>query len=208
MNEILFFAHTCVILFFILRLGKEALFVFISLFAVLANFFVIKQIDLFGLHAACGDVFAVGSILCLNILQEKFGKREADKAIMISFLSLFFFFLMTKFHLLYKPNSFDFAHASFSTLFNHSFRIILASIAAFFISQKTSLLVFQLMKKQTVRIPIALFVSQVVDSILFGYLGLFGIVESVWAIIFISLIVKIVVILLSSFFVQLSKSYV
>ena len=50
MNEILFFSHIALVILFLLlalRLGKNYLFTLCILGSVLANLFVIKQIDLF-----------------------------------------------------------------------------------------------------------------------------------------------------------------
>ena len=72
MNETIFFLHIFSALLFLalaIRLGKMALGVYVALSGVLANLFVVKQIELFGLHATASDVFAVGGILGLNLLQ-------------------------------------------------------------------------------------------------------------------------------------------
>ena len=81
MNELLFFIHVFLVVSFVmgaLRLGKAALIALSAVQAVLANLFVVKQIDLFGFSITCSDVFAVGGILSINLIQEFFGKEAAE----------------------------------------------------------------------------------------------------------------------------------
>ena len=42
---------------------------------------MLKQITLFGLNATASDIFAIGSLLGLNLLREIYGITEAKKAI-------------------------------------------------------------------------------------------------------------------------------
>jgi uncharacterized integral membrane protein (TIGR00697 family) len=59
-----------------------------ALLAVIANLFVLKQTVLFGLHVTCSDVYVIGSMLSLNLLQEHYGQREGQRAIWITFLAM------------------------------------------------------------------------------------------------------------------------
>ena len=72
MNELIFLFHLVISLIFLglaIRLGKIALGLYIGLSGVLANLFVVKQVQLFGLNATASDVFVIGGILGLNLLQ-------------------------------------------------------------------------------------------------------------------------------------------
>ena len=83
MNECIFLLHVALVIGFALgalRLGKEALTAWVALQAVLANLFVIKQMTFLGFTVTCSDVFAIGSIAGLNLVQEFFGKESARKA--------------------------------------------------------------------------------------------------------------------------------
>src|SRR5581483_7233115 len=98
MNELIFFLHLAIVLGFLytsFKLGKEALIVWIAIQGVLANLFVIKQMHFFGFNVTCSDVFAIGSILGLNLLQRHFGKEVAKKTTWISFFFMSFFALMS-----------------------------------------------------------------------------------------------------------------
>lgn len=211
-NESLFFFHILVVISFVflaLRLGKSALTALVALQGVFANLFVVKQITLFGFSVTCSDVFAIGAILSLNLLQEYFGKEAAKHAVKISFLSLLFFVVLSQVHLFYTPNQSDVTQVAFQTILTHSVRIVFASLATFFIVQQFDLRFFGWLKgKLPIRVATSLVCSQFLDTALFSILGLYGIVESVLDIMIVSFIIKCMIIFTSSPFVVFSKRFV
>ncbi len=149
MNELIFLTHVGLVvgfLFLSLRLGQTALIGFAALQGVLANLLVLKQTNLFGFAVTCTDVFAIGAILSLNLLQEYYGKEAAKQAIRLSLLSLLFFFAMSQIHLLYLATPQDTTHDSFTTLFSSTPRIIFASISTFYLVQQFDLRFFSLLR--------------------------------------------------------------
>lgn len=198
-NELLFFFHTGLVVAFslaALRFGRLGLVALIALQAVLANLFVVKQVVLFGFNVTCSDVFAVGGLLCLNLLQEYYGRAEAQKAVRISFLSMLFFTAMAQIHLFYSPSSFDATQGAFATIFDSTPRIFCASIASYFIVQQIDVRLFGWMKnrlegkKLPLRFAVSLLASQAIDTALFSFLGLYGIAASMFDMIAVSLAVK------------------
>lgn len=214
LNELLFFLHAIIIFLLTLgalRLGKEALTSWIVLQAVLANLFVIKQMHLFGFEATCSDAFMLGSVLSLNLLQEFFGKETAKKAIVYAFYGMATLALLAKIHLSYNSSSHDWSHEAFSTLFSQSPRLLLASLASFYIAQQCDLRFYQWLKNRftrlsyVVRIGYSLLISQAIDTLLFSFLGLYGIVEHIGSIILISFIIKVVIAITATPFTMLAK---
>ncbi|MCK4651239.1 queuosine precursor transporter [Candidatus Babeliales bacterium] len=217
MNELLFFLHIMIVVFFTLSslaLGRNALVAVVCLQAVLANFFVLKQISLFGLNVTCGNVFVVGSVLGLNLLQEYFGKSITKKTIWISFFLLFFYLVMTQIHLLYIPNSYDNTQSLFSGLLGFMPRITIVSIFGYFVAQKTGYFLYGFLKKMfsenylVLRNILTISSTQFLDTVLFTFFGLYGIVESVLNVMILSFVIKMVIILVSSPFVSFSKKIV
>ncbi len=192
-----------------LRLGKSALIALIALQGVLANLFVVKQISFFGFAVTCSDVFAIGGILSLNLLQEYFGKPAAKQAVTISLAALLFFALMSQIHLLYIPTELDSTQHAFQMIFSHSMRIVLASIASFYLVQQFDIRFFGFLNgKLPIRVAISLLFSQFLDTVLFSFLGLYGLVESFLDVVLVSFFIKCVIILTSSPFVLFSKRFV
>lgn len=213
MNELLFFIHIVLVLgfaLFSLRLGRVALVVFAILQAILANLFVLKQTSLFGLAVTCSDVFAVGGILSLNLLQDRYGKEAAKGAVNLSLVVLLFFALMSQVHLAYTPLSMDATQSSYTMLLGLAPRLIGASIATFYLVQRFDVWFFGQLSsiKLPIRIAASLTLSQLLDTTLFSFLGLYGQVASLFDIIVFSFLVKTIVIGCSSLFVNLSKRVV
>jgi len=216
MNEILFLIHILLVIIFLfiaLRLGKNYLLVFAAIQALIANLFVIKQIDLFTKTVTTTDVFIIGSIFSQNLIQEYFGKKQALKTIKIIFFSMLFFLVMSRVHLLYSPSPFDITHSSFQNILSSSPRIIISSILAFFLTQRLDIYIFSFLKKifnqkfLPLRMGISSIIVQFIDTLLFSFLALYGIVDHIFDIILFSFIIKSLVIIFSSPFMKLSKYF-
>ena len=217
MNEIIFLVHTLLVVFLAfgaLRMGKEALISLTALQSVLANFFVLKQTVLFGWTVTCSDVFAVGIMLNLNLLQEYFGKEKARQTIWVCFFAMLFFGVMSQIHLLYRPSLNDTAHLHYLSLLSPAPRLLIASLVSFFVVQHIDLRFFAFLKNKFPkwgwgkRNLIALFNSQLLDTLLFSVLGLYGLVSSLKDIIILSFLVKMIIILSMAFFSRVSKRFV
>ena len=213
-NIALFIAHKSIIsltTLFFLYLGKEALITYVSILFVIANIFVIKQIQLGGYNATGADAFIIGVSFSINLLQEYWGKKIARKAIIISFASSALYLLMTVIHLAYLPATFDTSQEHFAYLMQHSARIIFASFTSYIVTQTADTYLYDFIKNHTrgrffiLRSYISMFSSQLFDTILFSYLGLYGIVNNITHIILISYLIKIAAILLSTPFMILAQ---
>ncbi|HSX03455.1 MAG TPA: queuosine precursor transporter [Rhabdochlamydiaceae bacterium] len=199
MNESIFLLQILMIVLFsfgALKLGKEALIALVGLQALMANLFVLKQVAFLGFHVTCSDAFAIGSILCLNLLREYYGKESSQKALKICFFILLFFVLLSEVHLLYRPTAQDTAHAAYHAILSSSPRLLLVSLATFFLVQKLDLSLFQLFKRAplTFRSHFSLIVCQLVDTLFFSFFGLYGLVESISDIIILSFLIKLLII--------------
>jgi len=214
MNEYLFISHIFVVLIFTLislRLGKYALFALICSQAIFANLFVLKQITCFSLSITCCDVFVISGTLGLNLMQEYYGAKIAKKAAVASFLLMIFFAAISKIHLLYIPNSFDTTHDSYYTILSQTPRILAASLFSFFVVQQIDIRLFGWIKKRfanlnlSTRNTLSLITTQAIDTILFSFLGLYGLVENIYHIILVSFVVKVAVIFMSYPVTAISK---
>jgi uncharacterized integral membrane protein (TIGR00697 family) len=215
MNELIFITQALLIVCFALgalKLGKEALMTWVAVQALIANLFVLKQLNLFGLDVTASDAFAIGSLLGLNFLQEYFSKEDANKATWICFFFMVFFAFVSQIHLLYQPNLYDTSQAAFQTILSPSPRLLIASMSVFFVVQQFDIRFFAFLKKMlpqtrfAFRAAIALVFSQFLDTVLFSFAGLYGIVASVADIILVSFLVKLIVIFFFTSFVRWVKA--
>ena len=217
MNEILFFFHLLIAIGFgwgALRLGPAALTAWAALQAVLANLFVLKQIVLFGFHITCSDVYAIGSVLGLNLLREYYGKESAKRALSICFWAMLFFAAMAQLHLWYEPSPFDTTQPAYHALLSPSPRLFGASLFVYFLVQQIDLKLFGALKNSFTAIPlvlrngISLCCTQLLDTVLFSLIGLWGLVSSLSDIIAVSFAVKILIVAFMAPLVAFSRRFV
>ena len=216
MNELIFLFHSLFVAFAALGaayLAREALATFVAITFVLANLFVIKQITLFGLNVTAADSYMVGSVLALNLLNEYFGQKSARKALWIAFAVGVLVMLLAQMHLLYLPNIFDTSQEHFVAIFAATPRIIAASLFSYFVSQRFENYLYTFLKHRfngkylVARNYISMSCSQLLDTVLFSVLGLYGIVASVSDIMIVSYSVKLLAIALVSPLMWLSTLY-
>lgn len=202
-NEMFFVGHVITVSACVLagvRLGPAGLTSFMALLTVLSNIFITKQMVIFGLSATCADAFSVGAGLTLNMLQEYFGKIAAQQAIWISTACLLFYLLMTQFHLAYIPSAADTMHIHAQALLESTPRIIIASLIAYFISQQIESRLYAYFRVRfankhfVLRNYSSLLISQLIDTILFTGLGLYGLVENMWHVALVAYVVKVITI--------------
>lgn len=200
-NESLFFLHVLSISIccaFAARLSQEALIALVAIQALLSNLFVVKQISLFGFFVTPTDVFTVGASLCLNLLQDRGGQERAQRAVYSSLFCLVVYTLMTKFQLWYMPAPMDIAHEHFMPLLTAMPRIIAASIFCYFVSQMLDTQLYRYINKRytgsnfVIKNYTSIALSQLVDTLLFSYLGLYGLVHNINHIIIISYSIKLI----------------
>lgn len=213
-NELIFLTQTLLLGLFALlalRMGKSALVGFISLMCVLSNLFILKQITLFGFAATCCDAYAIGAVLGLNLLQEYYGKAVAQRAIVTSFVLLVCYSIMAYLQLLYLPNEYDTAQVAYQSILGVMPRIAAASLVVYLFVQYVDSLLYAKLRDMTqgkylvVRVWISLIITQLLDTILFSFLGLYGLVGNIVELICISYAIKLIAIALAGPCVAASK---
>lgn len=216
-NELIFFIHVILIAalcLVALALGPHALITVIALQGILSNLFVTKQITLLGLSVTCSDAFAVGSILGLNLLQEYYGKAITKKAVVASFFSLISYLILSQIHLIYLPNQFDTMQQHFWQILHLMPRITIASVFVYLIAQTFDVMFFGLLKRvlndkyPATRSAISMICSQFLDTVLFSFLALYGVVGSILNVIIMSFAIKMFVIAIFTPFTKLAKTLI
>ena len=213
MNELIFIIYCLVVVLSLLcalRLSKEALITLISLFWVLANLFITKQIYLCRMTATSSDALVIGALLGLNLLQEYYGNATARSSISISFFALVFYTIVSLLHCAYIPHPSDHMHALFKTILSPMPRILIASGTTFVLTQYLSYTLYGLLKRHlqsymVTRNIISISVSQLFDTVVFTFLGLYGTVAHPGQIILVSYGIKMLTLLFSAPFSCLSR---
>lgn len=216
-NEIIFVAHVSLVslaTILFARLSKEALVAYISLLFVIANIFVIKQVQLWGWYATSADAFIIGVSFGINLLQEIWGKNIARQTVWISFACSAFYMIMAQFLLAYHPAAGDVTHIHFVQLMSNTQRIILASFVSYIITQMADTYLYAYVRRRTndkyfvARNYLSMCSSQLFDTILFSFLGLYGIMQNILHIMIVSYALKLFAIVLTTPFLMSAKKIV
>lgn len=196
------------------RMGEAILNSWLCILAVAMNVFVLKQITLFTLDVTATDSIAVSYILGLNVLQEYFGSSAARRHALLAIFVCAGFLMISSFHLLFTPNAYDFSSESYQIIFCCMPRLVIASFTSFFLVQFSDIAIFSWVRKKFagrlffMRMLICAGMAQALDTVIFTFLGLYGIIHNVWHVILISLIFKILVLFLSAPFLLICKKLV
>lgn len=194
--------------------GKPGLFVWIGMSTVIANIQVVKTVEMFGLNATLGNIVYGTAFLATDILNEKYGKREAKKAVWMGFTTLIILTVIMQFALLFTPGENDIAHPALETLFGLVPRIAIGSLIAYIVSQYFDVWLYAKLKQifpsgrtLWVRNNGSTMISQLLDTSIFCLIAFYGVYPfEVWLEIFLTTyVIKFIVAALDTPFFYLAK---
>lgn len=163
-------------------LGKVGLFLWICLSTIIANIESVKLITLFGIETSLGNILYGSTFLATDIINVKYGEKEAKKTIVVGFISMMIMTLFMTLCLLYSPSINDFSQSSLKTIFTVNIRVSIASIIAFSISQLIDARLFQILHKKYNKLWLSnnasTMISQIVDTIIFSIITYYGLVSN------------------------------
>ena len=174
--------------------GRQGLYASIVISLLLANLQGPKLTEIFGLQTSMGVILYSSIYFATDLLSERYGRKEANRAVMIGFVVSIIFIVMTSISLMYlpstNPNTAEFAlsiHQATSTLFNFSPRFVIGSLLAYLISQRLDVWIYHVIKTKTqgrhlwLRNNLSTMLSQAVDTLIYGVVVWWGIVDFVTA---------------------------
>ena len=152
-NELIFILTVLIYLGSVLVLykvfGKNGLYAFAVFGTLLGNIAVCKCVDIFGLSTTAGNVLYASTFLVTDILSEKYGKKEASKAVAYSFSIMILWMLGTQLILLFTPNTNDYISESLKVVFGLVPRITVASLIGFVVSQNLDVFLYHFLWSKT-----------------------------------------------------------
>ncbi|WP_217585473.1 queuosine precursor transporter [Lentibacillus saliphilus] len=202
------------LLLFYRMFGKTGLFVWIGMSTILANIQVLKTVELFGLTATLGNILYGTAYLATDILNEKYGKQEAKKAVWLGFSTLIMMTIIMQIALRFIPAADDIAQGSLENLFGIIIQIAAGSLAAYIVSQYFDVWIYDKIREWLpsdkflwVRNNASTGISQLLDSAVFCSIAFWGMYDwSVWLEIFMTTyIIKFVVAILDTPFMYAAK---
>ncbi|SDX72851.1 MULTISPECIES: queuosine precursor transporter [Salimicrobium] len=196
--------------------GKYGLFVWIGMATVVANIQVVKTVELFGLTATLGNIIYGTAFLATDILNEKYGKESAKKAVWLGFSALITMTIMMQFSLRFIPAESDIAQSGLETLFGIVPQIAIGSLLAYIVSQYFDVWLYALLKRffpkdrqLWIRNNGSTMISQLLDTAVFCGIAFYGLYPfDVWLEIFwTTYFIKFIVSLLDTPFLYAAKSF-
>ncbi|MBR1914241.1 MAG: queuosine precursor transporter [Lachnospiraceae bacterium] len=186
-NELIFFITVLVFLGSVLLLyklfGKNGLYAFAIFGTLLGNVAVCKNVDIFGAATTTGNVLYASTFLVTDILSEKYGKKDAAKAVAYSFSVMLLWMLGTQLILWFTPNANDYINDSLKIVFGLVPRITVASLIGFVCSQNLDVFLYHYIWSRTgdsrawlwLRNNGSTLTSQLIDTVLFVCIAFWGV---------------------------------
>lgn len=167
--------------------GKQGLYAWIAAAVVLANIQVVKTIGMFGFVMTLGNTMYGTIYLTTDLLNEKYGEKEAKKAVWFGFFFLLMSTAIMQMVLVFQPQETDFGDPALQTIFGLAPRIALGSLTAYLVSQFLDVKIFSKLKvKYPTRSQLwirnngSTGISQLVDTLVFCSIAFAG--EYAWGV--------------------------
>ncbi|PCH49308.1 MAG: hypothetical protein COC20_08175 [Cellvibrionales bacterium] len=170
--------------------GKQGLYASVILSLLLANLQGPKLTEVMGMQTSVGVILYSGIYFATDLLSERYGKREANRAVMLGFGVSLIIIVMISLSLKFAPSTniktAAFAtsiHEAMATLFNFTPRFVLGSLVAYLISQRFDVWIFHVIKTRTegrhlwLRNNLSTMLSQLIDTSIYGLVVWWGIVD-------------------------------
>ena len=207
--------------------GRYGLFASVILGILLANLqgpkLTMIWLPFFGeLQTSMGVILYSGIYFATDLLNEKYGKQDANLAVQLGFLASIVIVVMISISLLFLPStdpetrqfSQD-VHQAFATLFNFTPRFVFGSLLAYYISQSFDVWMFQYIAKKTggrhlwIRNNVSTMCSQAIDTFVYSLVVWWGIVELPTAIMLglAKYLLKVIIAAIDTPFIYLGRSW-
>lgn len=199
--------------------GKIGMFTWIAIATIIANILVVKVVEYFTLYSTLGNVFYGSIFLSTDILTEHYGKKEAQRSIILGFAADLILIVAMQMGLYFRPFSGDAwateVQGAMEILFGLTPRIVAGSLLAYLVSQFLDITIFSKIRQATktkhlwMRNNGATLLSQIFDTFIFvtvAFAGATGYSLTVlWGIFITTYILKAFVAFLDTPFIYLSK---
>ena len=183
------FAVLCYRLF-----GRTGLYGVVIFSLLLANIMGPKLTVIAGLQTSMGVILYSSIFFATDLLSEKYGRAEAQRAVLLGFYVSVALVVMTQISMLYLPSTVPqtsvFAqsvHAATVTLFDYTPRFVFGSLLAYLISQSFDVWVFHRIRDATggrhlwLRNTGSTLLSQAIDTLIYSLVVWWGLVDLVTA---------------------------
>lgn len=218
MNEAGFILLCLVSIVFVLiayKLGKIWICSFIALCLILSNITGPKIIDVFGFAITAGTPLFAALVFGTDLLAERYGKKEARRAVLIGFFGMAFFIILSQIVLLTTALPFsETSGNAIDTIYSTSLRMMVASPIAYLIWQLCDVWLYDKIRQKTgekmlwLRNNASTFTTQVGSTFTFFFLAFYGENDSWVQIATVTVLFYWIIASLDTAFIYLSKTII
>jgi len=161
--------------------GRVGLYTLLVMNIIICNLQVMKIIQLFGMTTTLGNILYASVFFSTDVLGEMYGKKEARRGVWLGFAMLVLATLYMQAALLFTPGESDFISPALTQLFSLYPRVVIASLAAYLLSQLHDVWAYDFWKLRArgrflwLRNNASTMVSQLIDSIVFCTIAFWGV---------------------------------
>ena len=161
--------------------GKMGLYTIVILNIMLSNFQGPKLTIIFGMETSLGVILYSGIYFATDLLSEKYGKKEGQRAVLLGFMASIILVVMIYISLRFLPSDVpdhaEFAekiHWAIATIFNFAPLFVFGSLLAYLITQSFDVWIFHYIKEKTqgrhlwLRNNASTMTSQALDTLLYA----------------------------------------
>jgi uncharacterized integral membrane protein (TIGR00697 family) len=159
--------------------GKMGLYTIVILNIMLSNFQGPKLTVIFGWETSLGVILYSGIYFATDLMSEKYGKREGQRAVLLGFAASVVMVTMIYISLLFlpSPKHAEFAeevHKAIGTIFNFTPLFVFGSLFAYLVTQSFDVWIFHYIKEKTqgkhlwLRNNVSTIASQTLDTFLYA----------------------------------------
>ena len=155
--------------------------IFVSSY-VLAPLLAVKIVSVGPLNLPAGDFIYALTFLSTDIINELYGKKYARKVVICGLISLVVFAFTQLSVILPSPDFWE-DEKAYNMFFDTGFRIFLATLCAYIISQFADIYIFSWIRRKTnekhlwVRNNISTLIARLLDAVVFMFIAFYGIYE-------------------------------
>ena len=170
--------------------GKHGLLAAIVLAILLSNLQGPKLTVILGMQTSLGVIFYSSIFFATDLLSEKYGRDEANRAVMIGFSVSAIIVLMLSLALLFQPSTVPVSaqfsqeiHEAFRSILDFTPRFVFGSLFAYLVSQRFDVWFFHVIRERTngrhlwLRNNLSTMASQTIDTLLYSFVVWWGVVD-------------------------------
>lgn len=164
---------------------------------LIANVLSAKIVTFWGMVIPAAIVAYPLTFLMTDLIGEIWGKEQANQAVKLGFICQITSLIMIGLAILLPVAPFADNQAEFRGIMGQSFRVVAASLVAYYCSQTWDVWVFHKIREMNtgykwIRNNVSTMTSQLIDTAIFITIAFYGIVPNIWVMILSQYLIKVV----------------